>query len=249
MTSESQPLHSPDLASPTHDTPPPLPTPSMPAFAPQFPPAASANGNGNGNGNRVQHRHSRDFSGPQSNGAVGSPPSQGLPIQHRMANGQQGHVRGMSGFEGPRSPPNSKSERTRHKKHHQKGTTTDTTELKGTAHVPCKFFRQGVCQAGKACPFLHTNDLATETAPCKYFQKVRRKRPPLPPPLQANKTAGKLQVWRKMRPCAHLARWQASQRPEPRHGQAPLRPPASIAELAAHHAGHGRRSAVPLHGR
>ncbi|KAB2571513.1 putative spindle poison sensitivity protein scp3 protein [Lasiodiplodia theobromae] len=173
MTTESQPqpappqaLFSPTPQSPTHDTPPPLPNPSMPAFAPQFPPQPA------NNGQRVQNRHSRDFSGSQTNGQVQSPNGQqGVPIQHRMGNGHQGHVRGMSGFDGPRSPPNSKSERLRHKKHSQKTTTADPTELKGTAHVPCKFYRQGVCQAGKACPFLHTNDLATETAPCKYFQK------------------------------------------------------------------------------
>ncbi|KAF2711795.1 hypothetical protein K504DRAFT_340292, partial [Pleomassaria siparia CBS 279.74] len=72
----------------------------------------------------------------------------------RIANGQgQGHghganVRGMA-FEGPRSPPNNKS----------------------TSHVPCKFYRQGACQAGKACPFLHSDEPLTERAPCKYFTK------------------------------------------------------------------------------
>ncbi|KAH7063107.1 hypothetical protein B0J12DRAFT_157996 [Macrophomina phaseolina] len=174
MTTESQPQPAPPQAlfspqhpaSPTHDTPPPLPNPSMPAFAPQFPQQQQP-----ANGNRVSHRHSRDFSGSQ-NGQVQSPTQQqGLPIQHRIANGHHGHARGMSGFDGPRSPPNSKSERTRPKKHAPRSPNTDSTELKGTAHVPCKFYRQGVCQAGKACPFLHTNDLATETAPCKYFQK------------------------------------------------------------------------------
>lgn len=40
-----------------------------------------------------------------------------------------------------------------------------------TSHVPCKFFRQGACQAGKACPFSH--DLASVTDNvCKYFAKV-----------------------------------------------------------------------------
>jgi hypothetical protein len=48
-------------------------------------------------------------------------------------------------FEGPRSPPN-------------------------TSHVPCKFFRQGACQAGNACPFSHDIGQATETV-CKYFAK------------------------------------------------------------------------------
>lgn len=44
--------------------------------------------------------------------------------------------------------------------------------LTDTKHVPCKFFRQGACQAGLACPFLHTTDAAADSAPCKYFQKV-----------------------------------------------------------------------------
>ncbi|KAI1082553.1 hypothetical protein F5B20DRAFT_569179 [Whalleya microplaca] len=48
-------------------------------------------------------------------------------------------------FDGPRSPPN-------------------------TSHVPCKFFRQGACQAGSACPFSHDLGTASETV-CKYFAK------------------------------------------------------------------------------
>lgn len=41
-----------------------------------------------------------------------------------------------------------------------------------TSHVPCKFFRQGACQAGTACPFSHDLGAASETV-CKYFAKVR----------------------------------------------------------------------------
>jgi hypothetical protein len=41
-----------------------------------------------------------------------------------------------------------------------------------TAHVPCKFFRQGTCQAGNACPFSHDIGAAAENV-CKYFAKVR----------------------------------------------------------------------------
>ncbi|CAI4211697.1 unnamed protein product [Parascedosporium putredinis] len=41
-----------------------------------------------------------------------------------------------------------------------------------TAHVPCKFFRQGACQAGNACPFSHDLSTAAENI-CKYFAKVR----------------------------------------------------------------------------
>ncbi|KAK9263346.1 hypothetical protein V1519DRAFT_323136 [Lipomyces tetrasporus] len=39
------------------------------------------------------------------------------------------------------------------------------------SHVPCKFFRQGTCQAGNTCPFSHSIDSQLEQAPCKYFQK------------------------------------------------------------------------------
>lgn len=49
---------------------------------------------------------------------------------------------------------------------------TEANEQEDTSHVPCKFFRQGACQAGKACPFSH--DLASVTDNvCKYFAKVR----------------------------------------------------------------------------
>ncbi|KIX00709.1 uncharacterized protein Z518_09774 [Rhinocladiella mackenziei CBS 650.93] len=54
-------------------------------------------------------------------------------------------------FDMARSPPNASS--------------------KNTKHVPCKFFRQGACQAGNACPFSHSLDPMSQQAPCKYFMK------------------------------------------------------------------------------
>ncbi|ODV97370.1 hypothetical protein PACTADRAFT_20210, partial [Pachysolen tannophilus NRRL Y-2460] len=42
---------------------------------------------------------------------------------------------------------------------------------KNLSHVPCKFFRQGACQAGSSCPFSHSMDSVSEQTPCKYFQK------------------------------------------------------------------------------
>ncbi|KAK4225300.1 hypothetical protein QBC38DRAFT_268089 [Podospora fimiseda] len=39
-----------------------------------------------------------------------------------------------------------------------------------TGHVPCKFFRQGACQAGNTCPFSHDLSTAAENV-CKYFAK------------------------------------------------------------------------------
>lgn len=48
----------------------------------------------------------------------------------------------------------------------------DSTNSK-LLHVPCKFYRQGVCQAGSQCPFSHNLQgvLAADKLPCKYFQK------------------------------------------------------------------------------
>ncbi|KAB8076703.1 hypothetical protein BDV29DRAFT_79619 [Aspergillus leporis] len=63
---------------------------------------------------------------------------------------QNGHSRNSSDLDmAARSPPNQSN----------------------TKHVPCKFFRQGACQAGPACPFLHSTDAAIDYAPCKYFTK------------------------------------------------------------------------------
>lgn len=41
---------------------------------------------------------------------------------------------------------------------------------KNVSHVPCKFFRQSVCQAGDKCPFSHSVDGKSQ-AICKYYQK------------------------------------------------------------------------------
>lgn len=37
--------------------------------------------------------------------------------------------------------------------------------------MPCKFFKQGACQAGNSCPFSHDTNLSSDLQPCKYFQK------------------------------------------------------------------------------
>ncbi|KJZ73447.1 hypothetical protein HIM_07241 [Hirsutella minnesotensis 3608] len=46
----------------------------------------------------------------------------------------------------------------------------DRPSAADTSHVPCKFFRQGACQAGNACPFSHDIGASAETV-CKYFAK------------------------------------------------------------------------------
>jgi Zinc finger C-x8-C-x5-C-x3-H type (and similar) len=96
---------------------------------------------------------------PQNGHAPMPVPS--VPVPHqRMANGLRG------GFEGARSPPNSKSMSTLSP---SIASTSLTVLPPGTSHVPCKFFLQGACQAGNACPFAHDVTVGV----CKYFQKVR----------------------------------------------------------------------------
>ncbi|PLB51741.1 hypothetical protein P170DRAFT_443882 [Aspergillus steynii IBT 23096] len=73
-----------------------------------------------------------------------------LPVPSGAQPLQNGHSRNLSGLDmTARSPPNQSN----------------------TKHVPCKFYRQGACQAGPACPFLHSTDSAIDYAPCKYFTK------------------------------------------------------------------------------
>lgn len=127
-----------------------------------------------------EHRHLRSGSlniQPQSGraGAMMSP----ISAPHR--------------FDGPRSPPSTSLPPS----YTAPGTLVDggrrPTHLRGrvqrsllglvltgyraletdTSHVPCKFFRQGACQAGNACPFSHDLSAASENV-CKYFAKVRR---------------------------------------------------------------------------
>ncbi|KAK3367828.1 hypothetical protein B0H63DRAFT_529536 [Podospora didyma] len=68
-----------------------------------------------------------------------------IPPQTAHSDGLLSPMAGTNRFDGPRSPPN-------------------------TSHVPCKFFRQGACQAGTACPFSHDLGQAAENV-CKYFAK------------------------------------------------------------------------------
>ncbi|QPG76445.1 hypothetical protein FOA43_003834 [Brettanomyces nanus] len=52
--------------------------------------------------------------------------------------------------------------------HEVNGKSQSTKKL---SHVPCKFFKQGACQAGDSCPFSHETNPSLEFQPCKYFQK------------------------------------------------------------------------------
>lgn len=51
--------------------------------------------------------------------------------------------------------------------------TPTSVSSKSLSHVPCKFFKQGACQAGDKCPFSHAveGSQAADKTPCKFFQK------------------------------------------------------------------------------
>lgn len=50
--------------------------------------------------------------------------------------------------------------------------TKNNAPQKNYSHVPCKFFRQGSCQAGSSCPFSHSlNSTTADQTPCEYFKR------------------------------------------------------------------------------
>ncbi|EUC37986.1 hypothetical protein COCVIDRAFT_26685 [Bipolaris victoriae FI3] len=133
-----------------HHEPPPPPLPHGP-FAHQLnPPPTQPYSSATP---KLSPRPSRDLRHHLSSGAMaGANTHAPMAVPggriNQPAHDHRPNLRDM-GFAGPRSPPNNKN----------------------TSHVPCKFYRQGACQAGKACPFLHSDEPLTERAPCKYFTK------------------------------------------------------------------------------
>lgn len=109
---------------------------------------------------RSQHSYNDPVPIPQGNGAT------------RERNGSL--MGGQQQYDIGKSPPNQLSGKSMyHKIQHPHGSPIGTNNgPPDTKHVPCKFFRQGQCQAGTACPFLHTLDPMSHQAPCKYFMKV-----------------------------------------------------------------------------
>ncbi|KAE8837808.1 hypothetical protein P3342_000631 [Pyrenophora teres f. teres] len=141
-----------DVVEKPHQEPPPPPPPpphlQHGPFSHQLnPPTAPFPTNSP----QLSRRTSRDLRHQPSSGAMAGANGHGpMAVPGGRVNGHEhrANLREM-GFAGPRSPPNNKN----------------------TSHVPCKFYRQGACQAGKACPFLHSDEPLTERAPCKYFTK------------------------------------------------------------------------------
>ena len=178
----------------------------------------NGNGNGNGNGNRIQHRLSADFrangAAAYTNGNGAMPVPNGLP--HQIPNGGSRHRGTMSlgAFDGPRSPPNTKSDAP-HQYHIWAPARLTNSYHADTSHVPCKFFRSGQCQAGKACPFSHSTDVSTVDTPCKYFAKVRGAKLKVLTAMHAlTYQPGQLQVRSKMRTGTHPSKWKKGQSTE-----------------------------------
>ena len=144
-----------------HPQPHPLSTPSPLRFdraaSPSSPPANNTMGD---------YRHMRS-------GSLNIPSPGGPPPTAAAAAAAPGQAHGR--FDGPRSPP-STSQHTAVTPCSMSPSWTNTnrwpSSIADTSHVPCKFFRQGACQAGSACPFSHDLGAASETV-CKYFAKVR----------------------------------------------------------------------------
>ncbi|KAK4071720.1 uncharacterized protein Triagg1_5958 [Trichoderma aggressivum f. europaeum] len=131
--------------------------PSIPARAVVLPPAQHLNPNFSPS-NSIRHARSTSSPLPLVSPLVPSAldrrasrlssPIATMPEYRHMRSGSlsiPSAAHGSSHHSMPRSPPN-------------------------TSHVPCKFFRQGACQAGNACPFSHDLGAASETI-CKYFAK------------------------------------------------------------------------------
>ncbi|RMZ18577.1 hypothetical protein D0862_00227 [Hortaea werneckii] len=129
---------------------------------------ANEQGRNNQKRRSVDLHHSSNMPHTERNGAmpITAPP--------RPSPGMTGESTGKQGLAGPlpmpRSPPKNKSE--------YNLPSNDDMERRrwlrlnaDTQHVPCKFFLQGQCQAGRMCPFSHDLESTTRPAPCKYFAK------------------------------------------------------------------------------
>ncbi|TKA60104.1 hypothetical protein B0A55_11522 [Friedmanniomyces simplex] len=124
--------------------------------------------------NRPQHQSSHSLDAGMLNGGRLPADMNGampMPVAapQRPSGGMPGEMGGFAGMGmQQRSPPKNKSE------FGEGGSNLGARRLRRSAdtqHVPCKFFLQGACQAGRMCPFSHDLESTTRPAPCKYFAK------------------------------------------------------------------------------
>jgi hypothetical protein len=134
-----------------------------------------------GNGSHRQNmnnntRSSRNMSGDYRSNAQNPKPIPTAPQNGMNNHGRHGQFNGGVGFEGHRSPPN----KSQYQQFHY--FTPSSSQLQGakltpnlfpdTSHVPCKFFKVGQCQAGRSCPFSHSQEYNKYENTCKYFSRV-----------------------------------------------------------------------------
>ncbi|TKA23592.1 hypothetical protein B0A50_07426 [Salinomyces thailandicus] len=121
----------------------------------------------------TQQRHSVDLSSGTKMHQADRNGAMPITAPQRPYPGMPGEVGGGQGFAGPlpmpRSPPKNKSE------YSNGGPDLERRRWlrfnADTQHVPCKFFLQGQCQAGRMCPFSHDPESSARPTPCKYFAK------------------------------------------------------------------------------
>lgn len=116
----------------------------------------------------ISQNGSANMQSPNGNGAMPMPVGGGMqrppPYQTTSAD--------MSMLGAARSPPKHKSESdTGAGSGGGKKGRGGLSKRADTSHVPCKFYLQGQCQAGRMCPFSHDLESTTRPAPCKYFAK------------------------------------------------------------------------------
>ncbi|KAJ6258933.1 hypothetical protein Dda_5828 [Drechslerella dactyloides] len=140
------------------------------------------------NGRPADHRRLSSGNQHTLSGLSGLTSGEAIGLQINDAGGQNQQFSGTAAipmFDPARSPPN--KSRIYHlvpisSHRYEIGAISPASNVKHAllinkrgltdlAHVPCKFFRQNQCQAGRSCPFSHSMDPTTESTPCKYFQK------------------------------------------------------------------------------
>jgi hypothetical protein len=162
-------------------------TPTMNPHPQPFAGQGRANPHPHANGRQHHARLSAEFRAPPTqsqapngnhgtsngHGPMNVPPPRGPNNNNNNNGGSNGHAQGFGGARSPPSQKNSELLPYSVKGWLLRSRSTRTARWTNrrriaASHVPCKFFRQGTCQAGAACPFLH----GELSQPCKYFQKV-----------------------------------------------------------------------------
>ncbi|KAI0226369.1 hypothetical protein L0F63_002750 [Massospora cicadina] len=69
------------------------------------------------------------------------------------------------------TPPTISARQSKKNKPGTESTTKSPPNSSKVQHVPCKFFKNGACTAGKNCVFSHSKEVQPSAALCKYYLK------------------------------------------------------------------------------